>query len=254
MRAGSRDRTAVAAVSVLAASNVMTNRVLPPVAYVPWNLGLAATLVALARRAGCDDAALGLDRRDLRRGAVAGAAGAAMVAAGYGAVLASGAGRTAFADERVTSLSTSTAWWHVLVRIPLGTALAEEVAFRGVLPALLEGTSRPSWAPGAVSSLLFGVWHILPARELRRQNASVEGLATAHGELPVLVAQVAAMTAAGGVLHVLRRRAGHLVAPIGVHVAANVLGLAAARWLARGTDRAGGVIAERTRPGRHTRR
>ena len=223
----------MAVVSVLAASNVMTNRVLPPVAYVPWNLGIAATLIGLARRAGCYDAALGLNSRDLRRGAAGGAAGVAAVAMAYTALLASGPGRAAFEDTRVTSLPTATAWWHILVRIPLGTALAEEVAFRGVLPAVLESPHRPSRAPGAISSLLFGLWHILPARDLRQQNASVEGLSSAHGDIPVLAGQVAAMVAAGGVLHGLRRRTGHLAAPIAVHVATNVMGFAAARWLAR---------------------
>jgi membrane protease YdiL (CAAX protease family) len=222
---------AVAAISLLTASNVMTNRVLPAPAYVPWNLGLAATLVALARRAGCDDAALGLDARDLRRGMSGGAAGALVVAAAYAALLTSPAGRQAFEDRRVTSLSMATAWWHVLARIPLGTAVAEEVAFRGVLPALLQGAARPDWAPGAVSSLLFGLWHILPARDLRQEHAAVEGLASTHGPARVLAVQVAAMTVAGGVLHHLRRRTGHLAAPIGVHVATNVLGFAAARWL-----------------------
>ena len=40
-------------ITVLVVSNVVSNRVWPQ-AYVPWNLAVAALLLIIARRAGCD--------------------------------------------------------------------------------------------------------------------------------------------------------------------------------------------------------
>jgi CAAX protease family protein len=50
--------------------------------------------------------------------------------------------------------------YHACVRIPLGTVVLEEVAFRSVLPAL---AARRYGISGGVliASALFGLWHVL---------------------------------------------------------------------------------------------
>ena len=53
-----------------------------------------------------------------------------------------------------------------LVRIPLGTVVLEEVAFRAVLPALLS----PVAAAG-----LFGLWHVVPTARRSTSTASPPG-------------------------------------------------------------------------------
>jgi membrane protease YdiL (CAAX protease family) len=230
-RASARDCAAGAAVAVLGMSNVATNRWLPPAAYVPWNLTVSAGLIVLARRSGCCAAELGADPRRLRGSLHAGAVGAGVVAAGYAFLLCTPA-RNVLRDDRVTSLRTTTALGQLLLRIPLGTVLAEEVAFRGVLPALLASPRRPAWLPGTIASLLFGLWHVLPSRELFRANVGFGGAAaTAPGGAVPLA--VGATTLAGWVLHSLRRRAGHLAAPLVVHLATNVLGFLGARLTGR---------------------
>jgi membrane protease YdiL (CAAX protease family) len=220
------------AIGVVAIWNVVTNLWLPAVLYVPWNLGIATGLVALARSAGCDAADLGFERRHLSRSLGVGAVGAGLVAAGYGVVLLTDPGIDMLRDERATSPTTTGAMWQVLVRIPLGTVLAEEVTFRGVLPALLASPGRPRWLPGALSSLLFGLWHLLPSLELSRANAAVGRLAGQETPAVVLALAFGFTTLAGGAFHLLRRRTGHLAAPMLVHLATNVLGFLAARLAA----------------------
>lgn len=215
----------VVAVGLLAVSNVVANGRLPDRWYVPWNVGVAGSLVALARRAGRTWGDLGLGRSRLRAGFALGAAGAAAVAGVYGAAAASGGGRRAFADERITALSSRQAWYQGLVRVPLGTVVLEEVAFRGVLPALFGGSRLQR----ALPSVLFGLWHVLPSRDLATQNAAVGSWT--RRRVTVQVAAVVSMTVAGGVLEALRRRSGSLAAPVLVHAATNVLAVAFARAL-----------------------
>ena len=56
-----------------------------------------------------------------------------------------------------------------MVRIPLGTAVAEETIFRGAVLGLL--TQRhPRARAVAVSSALFGCWHVLPTLDTLALN------------------------------------------------------------------------------------
>jgi membrane protease YdiL (CAAX protease family) len=59
--------------------------------------------------------------------------------------------------------------YQVLLRMPVGTVLLEEVAFRGALYGMLRHSAGTSWAT-AVSAALFGLWHVLPAAGLVRDN------------------------------------------------------------------------------------
>lgn len=225
MVSGRRERAATLA--VLTASNVVAKGRLPDRWYVPWNLAVAGTVVALARRGGSSWEELGFDRMRLGAGVRVGLAGVAVVAGVYGAAAASEGGRRAFADERVTALSSGRAWFEGLVRVPLGTVVLEEVAFRGVLPALFAGSRRRRMVP----SLLFGMWHVLPSRDLARQNAAVGGWTRRRAT--VQVGAVVSTTVAGTVLEALRRSSGSLAAPVLVHTATNVGGVALARSIKR---------------------
>lgn len=97
-------------------------------------------------------------------------------------------------------------------RIPVGTAISEELFFRSVLHAL----DRP-----AISAAAFGIWH---AR-----------LAHTTGE-PV-AAVVAATTAAGVMFDVVRARTGSVVVPMVLHASINLGGAVAV------------LLAERSRGG-----
>jgi Type II CAAX prenyl endopeptidase Rce1-like len=68
--------------------------------------------------------------------------------------------RPFFHDRRATAVGHREAIYHLAVRIPLATALAEELAFRGALLALIQRRRSPA-AAVAWTSLLFGVSHAL---------------------------------------------------------------------------------------------
>jgi len=215
---------------VLVAANVLNNRVARRWAPLT-SVAATGTLLCCARRAGLTWRELGFDRA--RRGVVVGGALAGVVAAGYAAGVAHPRIRGLFRDERALALSRRRVLEEALVQVPLGTVLLEEVAFRGVLPALL-GRSLPARTAAAASAGLFGLWHVLPAMDMCHANPGF-GRLTA-GEPPgravetarLVAGTVVSTTVAGLVFHGLRRRAG-LLAPVLLHLATNSLGYAAAR-------------------------
>jgi uncharacterized protein len=219
-----------AVVAVLAAANLLNNW-LAPRAYVPTCIATAGLLLLLARRDGCSWPELGLSGASVPAGLRWGAALAGMVLAVLAVAAALPAARPAFADTRATGLSGAAVLLHVLVRVPLGTALLEEVAFRGVLPAML-ARRHGAWVGVVGSSLLFGLWHVLPSLGLRNANAAVADLTGTGpaGTAVVVAGAVLGTAAAGVVLCELRRRSGSLLAPFALHWALNGLGLLFA-WL-----------------------
>ena len=114
--------------------------------------------------------------------------------------------------------------------IPLGTVVFEEVAFRGVLWGLIAHDHGTVWAT-CVSSVLFGLWHVLPALGLVRTNTALQRSPKGGRRIMLTVLGTVAFTTVAGIVFAeLRRRSGSLVAPAGLHWATNGLGvLAAAR-------------------------
>jgi uncharacterized protein len=193
---------------------------------------VAVALVLLARRAGLTWDDLGLGRRSWRKGAVYGGLGVVAVAAVYGVgALLLPAVRLAFMDGRY-HLRPGAALVTAFVVVPLGTVLVEEIAFRGVLLALVRHHRGTAWA-SVVSSALFGLWHVLPSRHLGGANPAVGG-AFGHGELAqaAVIAAVVAFTGGAGLLFCeLRRRSGSVLASAGLHWATNGLGVVIATVL-----------------------
>lgn len=227
-----RGDAVLGAVGTLAVSNVVANRLLPEAVSVPWHLTVASTLGWLARSAGVDAADVGLDPRQVGAGIRVGAVAAGLVAASYAGLLVRG-DVAVLNDRRVTELTRGEAWYQALVRIPLGTVMTEELAFRGVLPTLLQGATTSTWLPVALSSLLFGFWHVLPSRPLIAANDEAARVADSIGAVGVTTLAVAGTTLAGFALHALRVRGRHLIAPAAAHWAINTMGLVAARLAAR---------------------
>ncbi|GLW22013.1 CPBP family intramembrane metalloprotease [Microbispora triticiradicis] len=243
-------RTIATGLGVLAAANLLNNRVARRWAPVT-SAAATGALLLIARRAGLTRHELGF--RDARAGAATGGALAAAVAAGYAAGVALPRTRPLFHDQRALALSRRRVLEEALVQVPFGTVLLEEVGFRGVLPALL-GRVLPARTAVAASAALFGVWHVLPALDMARANPALGRLTAGEDPAPGdgrrggveagrLVAGTVASTAlAGLVFHGLRHRAG-LLAPALLHVATNSLGYAAARAARRLDDRSAGPAA-----------
>jgi membrane protease YdiL (CAAX protease family) len=120
--------------------------------------------------------------------------------------------------------------FQTVVRVPIGTALPEEVIFRGALLGLfLQRHSRASAT--AITSVLFGLWHIFPT--IDRLAAGASGWPP-HGDpwagFAAVVTAVAATTAAGFAFAWLRFRSDSVMAPVLAHASFDSCGLLAARF------------------------
>ncbi|MFC9912688.1 CPBP family intramembrane glutamic endopeptidase [Streptomyces sp. NPDC059862] len=223
----------VCVVAVLAAANLINNWLAGgPLAYVLTCVAATAVLLLIARWDGLTRADLGIDAAGIRRGLRWAPVLIGAVLVVLLLLLAVPAGREAFRDARGADLSGGQLLSRVLVRVPIGTVLLEETAFRGVLWAMIRRRRGTAWAT-AVSSMLFGLWHVLPSRGLNRSNSAV-GTAFGSGSAgvaPTVAAAVVAMVAAGAVLCELRRRSGSLLAPAALHWSINGFGYALA-WAA----------------------
>jgi membrane protease YdiL (CAAX protease family) len=224
-------RLAVAAtIVILGVVNVVDVRV--PHAALIVGPACAALLLWLARLAGLSWAELGLGPGTWRTGLRWAGAMIGIVAV----VLAVGAAlpltREAFRDSRY-HLSWAEALLTAFVLIPLGTVLLEEVAFRGVLWGLFRRL-RGTVAATALSSALFGVWHVLPSLGLATSNEAIGGaVGRGSSAQAVTVLGTVLFTAASGVVFCeLRRRSGSLLASAGLHWATNGLSVlaSAAIW------------------------
>ncbi len=211
-----------AAIGGLGAWNVVVNRHLPEQYYVPANLAVAAAAYLLARTAGTGDDELGVRAGDVGSGLGWGSAAAGVVATG--AVVASRHARTSglFNDARAARGNVA---YETLLRIPLGTVVLEEVAFRAVLPALL--AAGPRRRVSVASGALFGLWHVLPTLE----TLNINRIFDRKTRLQAIAAGVAATAVAGLALDELRLRSRSLLASMLTHWSANAVsyGLAAHR-------------------------
>ncbi len=208
------------------------NRLVPEAWYVPFAVVCALGLLWVGRRVvGLSWDQLGLAREHVGRGLRWGAGAAGVVLAVYVVGFALPWTHDLFLDERVEGRSFGWVLFAALVRVPFGTVLLEEVAFRGLLPAALATRLRRGWAV-VWSALAFGLWHVLPAMGLENVNPVADDTV---GQLPAWVTVVGSVlsTAAVGVfLWWLRDRSQSLLAPMALHWSTNALGylFAAAAW------------------------
>jgi membrane protease YdiL (CAAX protease family) len=205
----------VGALLLLAAVNLANNR-LAPRAYVLTSVAGTGALLGLYAWAGTGWDEAGLSGGAVPEGLRWGLAAVGAVAAGYLLAVLVPATRKVFLDRRLVGAGSGDAAYQVLLRIPVGTVLLEEVAFRGVLYALLRDLAGPAWA-AIGSCVLFGVWHVLPTLELVRLNPVAGRLAARRAA----VASIGVAGLAGAVLLGSRLGSGSLVAPAALHWATN---------------------------------
>jgi uncharacterized protein len=185
---------------------------------------LAACLLAVARACGLTAADLGLARSAWPAGLRWGATAAALVGAAYAVAYLLAPVRQAL-PEAEGGLGRAVLW-TVLVVIPLGTVVPEELAFRGLLLAQL-GRRRGVLAATLLSSGLFGLWHVLPSLGGGAANAAIADVVggDAAGTALRVAVTVVSTSVAGVVLCWLRLRSGSLLAPILAHWTVNGLGV-----------------------------
>ena len=212
-----RDQVALGlTIVVLVLWNVGRSSVVPDHYGIPASLGMAALLGGLGALGGLGWGGLGLTPDRMPRGLAYGG-----VVFGLAVVVMVVVGALPFTshalDDNRVHVSAATMLFEVLVAIPFGTVVLEELAFRGTLLGLLRRRLPVAWAVG-VMSVLFGLWHV---KGVLHDGSG--GIA-----MGAVVGTVLATTAAGVGFGWLRVRSDSLLAPILAHVATNSVTFAVA--------------------------
>ncbi len=228
-----RDRAfAVTGAAVLAAyNNVVGRHEWHERWYVPLNACATGVALAAASASGLTAADIGFGAGSWRLGR-AGTWWTGAAVAGWVLIAAVPSTRPILGDKRSAGLDGRGVAYQAAVRIPVGTVLWEEVAFRGVLQA---GLRRVLPAPAAIglTGVVFGVWHLRPTWQALRVN----GLADDRRKGAAGVTAGVLVTASGGILlSWLRESSGGLAAPIALHLVTNSGG-AVASWIVRRAGR-----------------
>lgn len=205
---------------VLAAWNALIRPFIPQEWHTLGGLAVAVVLLVIAWWSGLGLADLGLEPRRAPAGLAWGGAAFGLVALVLAIGIALPTTRAHFHTQR-GAVGFGTLLFEVLITIPIGTILVEEIAFRGVLLGLLGRLTSPVWAV-VWCSLVFGIWH-------------ADGVirATSGGAVHVAVATIGtilATGAAGVAFCFFRLMSRSLLAPFLAHLATNTLGLVAV-WI-----------------------
>lgn len=232
------DRHEYMMLAALVCSNIGLTRLSGTLLAIPSGIATAALVSQLAQHANCTPEDMGTERRHAVRGVLAGssiglpAAGLMTFGAFYGPT------QGFYRDERFVNAPAGEAFYHAFARVPLATALAEEVIFRSAVEAVF-GRRRSPGEAMLISAVLFGLWHVYPTID---RFATHEGLAPHHAHIYLrrtmaVGAAVLGTAAAGYALSRLRRSARSVLAPVIVHAAVNGAGLLAGWAAARAPRR-----------------
>lgn len=213
----------VAMVAALAAYNIARSALIPNGAHFVSNLSFAAAVVLAAVSIGMSTDQMGLERDRLGRGVRLGACAAAAIAAVVVIAALVPAAGGSFDDDRV-DVSFGRMLLRVVIVIPLGTALTEELVFRGVLHGLLRDRLA-TVASALVGATIFGVWHLYPV--WRGFDMSTGG---DLGRAAAVFGTFVATFGAGLGFVWLRHRAGHVAASFLAHIGTNSVPFAVA-WI-----------------------
>ena len=215
--------------SAVALYNIVSHRHIGRRARLVANVGAAGALVGLARASGLGASELGLQPAHLRRGVRTGLVAAVPIVSAVAVAVAVPGTRQMLADEKITGTGRAEAAFETFVRIPIETALAEEIIFRGVLLGL---GLRTRSKVGAVvsSSIWFGLWHVYPTIGSIRRGAGGTHVGDRPHRVGGATATVVVSTAvAGAALAGIRLRSGSVAAPVVAHAALNMAAFAGIR-------------------------
>lgn len=215
------DPRRVSAVTAIGAYNVVQNLLIPAPAYVPANLVATAGLVAMARAQGCAWDDLGLDVSRARAGLRLGLAGAGLATAVAVAGLALPSTRKYMLDQRSADQRNRDVAYRTMLRFPLGTALFEEVAFRGVIFAIWRRTGATKSQAALAAAITFGLWHIIPGNDALTGNPLASRFESPGSRITVVLAGTVISGLAGLGFGWMRDRSGSLAAPWLTHAALN---------------------------------
>ncbi len=215
-------KVSVAAIALTAAANIAANRLLPPGAAIPANLGTAGLLTWFARREGATWSDMGMEPSKIPNGIKWGLKASLPIVAVVAAGVAIPATRHFFADEQIVGASTGDVLFEVLIKIPIGTALAEEILFRGALLGIFE-RRRSRRIADALSGVMYGLWHVLPTISQLDTNPAGNVVGNSTVAKAGVVGGIVLLTAVAGYGFAwLRDRSESVAAPVIAHTALNV--------------------------------
>lgn len=228
------DRTVLAlalVVALVAVANIARSLWVPGAWHLWFNLGFGVAVVAVGVGVGTLSAdELGVGRATWLAGVRLGTVAFAVIAGGLVLAGLVSALRGLLADDR-TTVSTGRMLLRVLVLIPVGTVLVEELVFRGVLHGLARRLAAP--VPAAIGvAVLFGLWHLLPVWRSSGGDGLADGGA-AGGKAAAVAGTFVATFVAGLGFAWLRERSGSVLAPMAAHLATNSVAFAVAWTVAR---------------------
>ena len=122
--------------------------------------------------------------------------------------------RKFFYDARTINTEKTKLLYRVFVDVPISTVLLEELFFRGFLYGFLQSAYGTLEAV-MVSSILFGLWHILPSLSFSEENEA------APAKIPTIIGTVCFTTLSGVIFCLLLIWSGSILAPIALHYAVN---------------------------------
>lgn len=201
--------------------------------YVSANLIGTTALLAVAQLQGVSARELGLSSKRAAAGAREGAALGGLIMAMWVALVLSPNERRRLRDARMVGMTPRAVTYHAAVRVPLGTVVWEETAFRAVLPVLLRRVMPPRTAR-AMNAVVFGLWHVRPTLDAMRLNGVPR---TGPRRSAAVAGAVVAAALIDLMLSRLHRSTESLLAPALVHVASNSGGTVAAAVAGRARPR-----------------
>jgi membrane protease YdiL (CAAX protease family) len=134
--------------------------------------------------------------------------------------------RRFFIGDNLSNANGKLIAFEAAVRIPLGTALVEEILFRGVLLGLLL-QHHPTFEALVIAAAIFGLWHIFPTMDSMKSNAAAaKAIAHKTPRAAGSVIGVIILTSIAGLFFGwLRILANSIVAPWLVHWSVNASGV-----------------------------
>jgi membrane protease YdiL (CAAX protease family) len=211
----------LAAILVIASyANVIANEVLDDVWHIPFNLGILAVAILIAKRAGTTWTSMGLRKDRIRRGLLVGGAVIGVIAVGIAIGIAIPQTRQLFEDERIVENSVGWVLFQAFIRIPFATALYEEILFRGIVFGMLARRRSPLVA-ALITSALFGLWHILPTLDTLETSPAGGLFEGVIGIAVAIVGAVGGTMIAGLAFLLVRLYANSTYASVLAHIGTN---------------------------------
>jgi membrane protease YdiL (CAAX protease family) len=213
-------RLEIGVVALVAAYSVFVGLLLPDWAYVPANLMATSAVLFLALNIGFSREEMGLEGSEVGSGLRWGSGSGLLILAAVAVAAAIPAFRDYFADDRFLGVSAPLASYQLLLRIPIGTVIFEEMLFRSFLLAMF---LRRMGTIAAVlwSSALFGLWHIIPTLNGLETNELGDQVDSAAATTATVAGAVVVTFIAGIGFCWLRLRSRSIVAPMMAHLAVN---------------------------------